>query len=270
MFTCARVPLLACPAVFVRHRKIAGTVAMNCQHSTAPIMRKRTLLDKPAVALKASTVSSATRRSPRAFVIALLRLSVDLGVCAVDLYLPHYPPERHHDILCPHATKVSLLRSRQGADRFQRRADASPDRRRGGNRRGKSPDGHLRQRSAAPTTSPAGSPTANSTRPFAAKTRNPARFRRASRGRQRHLRVSIRPCCRWWPNCSRPAIRWASSRTPATIHWNCCSRRYRSSTKVFDVHALSFQIGAVKPEAAIFHAAAELAGVTAGRDFLRR
>jgi FMN phosphatase YigB (HAD superfamily) len=46
-----------------------------------------------------------------------------------------------------------------------------------------------------------------------------------------------------------------------TIHWDYCARHYRIVTEGFDVYALSFRIGAVKPEAAIFHAAAELAGV---------
>ena len=45
-----------------------------------------------------------------------------------------------------------------------------------------------------------------------------------------------------------------------TTHWEYCSRHYPSVIKAFGVHALSFRLGAVKPEAAIFHAAAELAG----------
>jgi FMN phosphatase YigB (HAD superfamily) len=43
----------------------------------------------------------------------------------------------------------------------------------------------------------------------------------------------------------------------STIHWNYCQRHYRI-LECFDVYALSFQLGAVKPEAAIFHAAAKL------------
>lgn len=50
------------------------------------------------------------------------------------------------------------------------------------------------------------------------------------------------------------------SNTCAT-HWEYCLARYRIVAKGFAVHALSFRIGAVKPDAAIFHAAAELAGV---------
>jgi putative hydrolase of the HAD superfamily len=42
-------------------------------------------------------------------------------------------------------------------------------------------------------------------------------------------------------------------------HWEHCRRRYRILAKGFDVYALSFQIGAAKPDAAIFHAAADLA-----------
>jgi glucose-1-phosphatase len=43
-------------------------------------------------------------------------------------------------------------------------------------------------------------------------------------------------------------------------HWQHCLGRYRIVAEAFAVHALSFRIGAVKPEAAIFSAAAELAG----------
>ncbi len=45
------------------------------------------------------------------------------------------------------------------------------------------------------------------------------------------------------------------------LHWDYCVGQYRIVAEGFAVHALSFRIGAVKPEAAIFHAAAELAGV---------
>ena len=44
-------------------------------------------------------------------------------------------------------------------------------------------------------------------------------------------------------------------------HWEFCTRRYRILTELFTVHALSYEIGVAKPAAAIFHAAAELAGV---------
>jgi glucose-1-phosphatase len=44
-------------------------------------------------------------------------------------------------------------------------------------------------------------------------------------------------------------------------HWEYCLRHYRIVAEAFDVRALSYRIGAIKPEAAIFHAAAELAGV---------
>ena len=43
-------------------------------------------------------------------------------------------------------------------------------------------------------------------------------------------------------------------------HWNHCLRRYTLLREFFSVYALSFQIGAVKPSAAIFCKAAELAG----------
>jgi putative hydrolase of the HAD superfamily len=43
-------------------------------------------------------------------------------------------------------------------------------------------------------------------------------------------------------------------------HWDYCLRRYTMLREFFSVHALSFEIGAVKPDAAIFCKAAELAG----------
>ena len=45
------------------------------------------------------------------------------------------------------------------------------------------------------------------------------------------------------------------------LHWDYCLGQYRIVAEGFSVYALSFRIGEVKPEAAIFHAAAELAGV---------
>jgi glucose-1-phosphatase len=44
------------------------------------------------------------------------------------------------------------------------------------------------------------------------------------------------------------------------MHWEYCRRQYRIVQDCFQVYALSYKIGAVKPDAAIFHAAAELAG----------
>lgn len=44
------------------------------------------------------------------------------------------------------------------------------------------------------------------------------------------------------------------------IHWQYCCRQYRIVAEEFDTYALSFRVGALKPEAAIFRAAAELAG----------
>jgi HAD superfamily hydrolase (TIGR01509 family) len=44
-------------------------------------------------------------------------------------------------------------------------------------------------------------------------------------------------------------------------HWEYCTRRYRILSELFAVHALSYRIGAAKPEAAVFQKAAELAGV---------
>jgi putative hydrolase of the HAD superfamily len=44
-------------------------------------------------------------------------------------------------------------------------------------------------------------------------------------------------------------------------HWEYCTRRYRILNGLFSVQALSYRIGATKPDAAIFRKAAELAGV---------
>ena len=55
-----------------------------------------------------------------------------------------------------------------------------------------------------------------------------------------------------------------------STHWEYCRRRYRIVAEGFEVYALSYRIGAVKPEAAIFRAAAESGRRGAGRDLLRR
>jgi FMN phosphatase YigB (HAD superfamily) len=44
-------------------------------------------------------------------------------------------------------------------------------------------------------------------------------------------------------------------------HWEHCVRRYAILREFFDAHALSYRIGAAKPDSAIFEAAARLAGV---------
>ena len=44
-------------------------------------------------------------------------------------------------------------------------------------------------------------------------------------------------------------------------HWEHCLQRFRLLGEMFEVYALSYRIGATKPEAAIFEAAAKLAGV---------
>jgi glucose-1-phosphatase len=44
-------------------------------------------------------------------------------------------------------------------------------------------------------------------------------------------------------------------------HWEHCLRRYAILRELFDAHALSHVLGAAKPDASIFRAAAELAGV---------
>jgi len=44
-------------------------------------------------------------------------------------------------------------------------------------------------------------------------------------------------------------------------HWEHCRRRFAILDGMFEVYALSYRIGAAKPDAAIYRAAAELAGV---------
>ncbi|MBN2476653.1 MAG: HAD family phosphatase [Pirellulales bacterium] len=44
-------------------------------------------------------------------------------------------------------------------------------------------------------------------------------------------------------------------------HWLHCRRRFRMIDEGFELYALSYQIGVAKPDAAIFRAAARLAGV---------
>jgi len=44
-------------------------------------------------------------------------------------------------------------------------------------------------------------------------------------------------------------------------HWEHCMRRYAILRELFDAYALSYRIGAAKPDAAIFEAAARLASV---------
>ena len=51
------------------------------------------------------------------------------------------------------------------------------------------------------------------------------------------------------------------------VHWEYCRRHYPSVVNLFDVHALSYCLKAVKPDAAIFDSAAKLAGVEANEIF---
>jgi glucose-1-phosphatase len=44
------------------------------------------------------------------------------------------------------------------------------------------------------------------------------------------------------------------------MHWEYCHRQYRIVSDCFSVYTLSYKIGAAKPDAAIFQAAAELSG----------
>jgi glucose-1-phosphatase len=43
-------------------------------------------------------------------------------------------------------------------------------------------------------------------------------------------------------------------------HWNHCLRRYCILRELFSIYTLSFQVGAMKPDATIFRKAAEMAG----------
>jgi putative hydrolase of the HAD superfamily len=47
-----------------------------------------------------------------------------------------------------------------------------------------------------------------------------------------------------------------------TTHWDYCYARYRMLSDAFDIHALSFELGEVKPNKEIYLAAAKLAGVS--------
>ena len=50
-------------------------------------------------------------------------------------------------------------------------------------------------------------------------------------------------------------------------HWEHCRRRFRIVAEGFSVYALSYRIGAAKPEEAIYRAAAELSGHPADETF---
>jgi putative hydrolase of the HAD superfamily len=50
-------------------------------------------------------------------------------------------------------------------------------------------------------------------------------------------------------------------------HWEHCLRRFRMLGELFEVYALSYQIGAAKPEPAMFEAAANLARAAPGEIF---
>jgi len=61
-------------------------------------------------------------------------------------------------------------------------------------------------------------------------------------------------------------LQWAGYRmgilsNTCETHWQHCRRRYRMIAEAFPVQTLSYRVGAAKPDAAIFRAAAELAGV---------
>jgi len=79
-----------------------------------------------------------------------------------------------------------------------------------------------------------------------------------------HLRTSIIPVV---AQLRQAGYRLGILSNTCEIHWECCRRRFRLLGDLFAVHALSFRIGAIKPDAAIFRAAAALAGVEPGEIF---
>jgi len=53
-------------------------------------------------------------------------------------------------------------------------------------------------------------------------------------------------------------------------HWQHCRDRFRILTEGFEVYTLSYRVGAMKPDTAIYRVAAELAGVRPEEIFLHR
>ena len=95
---------------------------------------------------------------------------------------------------------------------------------------------------------------------------DPARPGTVDGRRGRNLGPNRRPCCRCvspWPG--RLSAGYPLEHLPDSL--GLLSRHYRLLHDLFPVHALSFRIGAAKPEAAIFQAAAELAGCRAEEIF---
>jgi HAD superfamily hydrolase (TIGR01509 family) len=79
-----------------------------------------------------------------------------------------------------------------------------------------------------------------------------------------HLRTSIVPVV---AHLRQAGCRLGILSNTCEIHWDYCRKRFRLLNDLFAVHALSFRIGAVKPEGAIFRAATALAGVEPGEVF---
>jgi len=79
---------------------------------------------------------------------------------------------------------------------------------------------------------------------------------------------SVRPCILPIVSQMRQAgYRLGVLSNTSQSHWEHCLRRYRILREAFETYALSFRIGHCKPEAAIFTAAAELAGAEPGEIF---
>ncbi len=73
-----------------------------------------------------------------------------------------------------------------------------------------------------------------------------------------HLNVSMAPVV---AQLQQAGYRTGILSNTCAAHWEYCVARFRILTEAFAVHALSYRIKACKPDAAIFQAAAELAGV---------
>ncbi len=79
-----------------------------------------------------------------------------------------------------------------------------------------------------------------------------------------HLRTSMIPVA---AHLRQAGYRLGILSNTCDIHWKHCRKRFRLLGDLFAVHALSFRIGATKPDAAIFRAAAKMAGVEPGEIF---
>jgi putative hydrolase of the HAD superfamily len=73
-----------------------------------------------------------------------------------------------------------------------------------------------------------------------------------------HLRPSLIPIV---AHLHHAGYRLGILSNTCEAHWEHCRRRFAILDGLFEVHALSYRIAAAKPDAAMFRAAAQLAGV---------